>query len=37
LLRIGQKNLESWLNNSWDDLDAPAAEKFVEDSLRVLI
>ena len=30
------KNLESWLNNSWDDLDAPAAEKFVEDSLRVL-
>lgn len=31
------KNLESWLNNSWDDLDAPSAEKFVEDSLRVLI
>lgn len=31
------KNLESWLNNRWEDLDAPVAEKFVEDSLRVLI
>ena len=29
------KNLKSWPNNSLDDPDAPAAEKFVEDSPRV--
>ena len=28
--------MESWLNNQWEELDAPSAEKFVEDSIRTL-
>lgn len=31
------KNMESWLHNPWEDLDAPGAEKFVEESLRTLM
>jgi hypothetical protein len=30
------KNQESWLNNQWEELDAPSAEKFVEESIRTL-
>lgn len=29
--------MDSWLHHPWEELDAPAAEKFVEDSLRVLM
>ena len=32
-----RRNLDSWLHHPWEELDAPAAEKFVEDSLRVLV
>jgi len=32
-----KKNMDSWLHHPWEELDAPAAEKFVEDSLRTLI
>ena len=28
-------NIESWLNGEWETLDAAAAEKFVEDSVRI--
>ncbi len=32
-----RRNLDSWLHHPWEELDAPGAEKFVEDSLRVLV
>jgi hypothetical protein len=29
--------MDSWLNDPFNDLDAPAAEKFVEESIRLII
>lgn len=30
------ENTENWHNGDWDSLDAPAAERFMEESVRVL-
>lgn len=30
------ENIEKWLNGEWEGLDAPAAQKFMEESVRVL-
>jgi len=30
------QNIQNWINGDWDTLDAPAAEKFVEESVRIL-
>lgn len=29
-------NIEKWLHGEWETLDAPAAEKFVDESVRVI-
>ena len=29
-------NIQKWMHGEWQSLDAPAAEKFVEDSVRIL-
>ena len=29
-------NIEKWMNGEWETLDAVAAEKFVEDSVRIV-
>ena len=30
------ENIENWMNGDWETLDAPAAERFVEDSVRTI-
>ncbi len=30
------ENIQKWMNGDWETLDAPAAEKFVEESVRIL-
>ena len=29
-------NIEKWMNGDWNTLDAPAAEKFVDQSVRII-
>lgn len=29
-------NIQKWMHGDWETLDAPAAEKFVEESVRIL-
>mgnify|MGYP000969673680 CR=1 FL=1 len=30
------ENIEIWMNGDWATLDAPAAEKFVDESVRII-